>query len=659
MKKFLLFLLGISNYCLALEQNPIAPPNVEIADRFGVNMESGQLARRLNTVSIGGELGLSHNVQLYTDLWADGYYGFVDAFAGSVTSKKISDNIMTILTNPNGNLTAFRDTGEIQRDSSRILSVMRAYGPVGSQDFLVYQNGVVDHSNQAATGYTYRPVGDTRHSLTESTDKKYLIWITPDGIESKYERSINSGNWVAGTGANLREVTYPNGFKVRVYNKGVTTNTGFMLKYHFSTVLPATPSQIVALNLAQQYCAVDAAACATQGWPTATFTWPTGTPNIFITPGIPASNHLIKLTTNDGVTEIQYQPENLCITNLGYEDAHCSGTRTGLGKWSPRLKSIKTTDSTASNYQYTYKNIGTVLSGNADGYFPYWYLSARVGQITNATMNGTDTEDYNGPTLNPGTSDRNSGEIMTVSARYEPNVLHSVRNKKTGFYVYHQDLRKFVEKYYPVAGRGPDLHYYYEGPRGNLNKIHIINSSGSETLFQEASYSPTCDFPKTCNKPLWVKDARGNVTNYDYDPQGRFSNPIKITAPADKNGNRAATIYNYEPKYAYYKRNGEAIAQDPDPVWMLTSEHTCRTFEATSTGCMSGNSLDMVKTSYYYGPQSTAQANNLLLRGKSIVAEGSSGALETRVWCYEYDKYGKLIGETLPKGNSTTLESCQ
>jgi hypothetical protein len=233
-----------------------------------------------------------------------------------------------------------------------------------------------------------------------------------------------------------------------------------------------------------------------------------------------------------------------------------------------------------------------------------------------------------------------------------------VTTKEGGRYVYHTDLRHFVEKYYPVAGRGPDLHYYYEGPRGNLNKIYIINSPGNETLFQEAGYAPTCDYPKTCNKPLWVKDARGNITNYDYDPQGRFSNPIKITAPADKNGKRAATIYNYEPKYAYYKKDGEAIAQDPDPVWLLTSEHTCRTSEANSTGCVSGN-LDMVKTYYYYGPQSTAQANNLLLRGKSIVAEGSSGALETRVWCYEYDKYGKLIGETLPKGNSTTLESCQ
>ncbi|MBK8187600.1 MAG: hypothetical protein IPK77_10425 [Cellvibrio sp.] len=50
------------------------------------------------------------------------------------------------------------------------------------------------------------------------------------------------------------------------------------------------------------------------------------------------------------------------------------------------------------------------------------------------------------------------------------------------------------------------------------------------------------------------------------------------------------------------------------------------------------------------------QANNLLLRGKSITAEGTPSI---RVWCYEYDKYGKLIGETSPKGNSTSVQSCQ
>lgn len=664
MKRIFLLLWAFSCSAFALEDNPTAPPKAEIVDRFGVNLQTGQLTRTLNTVSIGGELGLSHSVELYTDFLSDGNKGFIDGFAGSVTSKKISNNVIQVLTNTNGDVTAIRDTGTYQ-STFTLLRVMRVYGPAGSQDFLVYQNGIVNNDNSATTGYTYKPVGDSRHSLTESADKKYLTWTNPNGIESKYERLLPS-QWNAGSSARLKEVTYPNGFKIRVGSTDVTTNTGFMLKYQLRTLSRLnTFDQMVAINLAHQYCASDAAICSITGWPSVTFTWPDGTPSVFRQPGLSSSSYLVKMTTGAGVTDIQYQPENVCIKEGGSEDTACAANPPGGTKWYPRLRSIKTPESNVPNYQYTYKNKGQFYgtgSYNDFGFgatYTYWNLLAASGQILSASLNGTDSQNYSGPTINSNASVTwGNGEIWVTSSQYELNVIESVINKKSGTYLYHKDARHFVEKYYPVPGGGPDLHYYYDGPRGNLNKINVINSSGGETLFQEAGYSTTCDYPKICNKPLWVKDARGNVTNYEYDPQGRFGNPIKITAPADKNGKRAATIYNYEPKYAYYKINGEAIAQDSAPVWMLASEYTCRNSDATSTGCTAGN-IDMVKTSYYYGQQSTAQANNLLLRGKSIMAEGSSGALETRVWCYEYDKYGKLIGETLPKGNSTVLESCQ
>ncbi len=654
MKKVLFLLLGFSSSAFALQDNPIAPPKVEIADKFGVNLQTGQLARNLNTVSIGGELGLSHHVQLYTDLFPEGnFYGYIDAFAGTVTPKNISQNSITIAHNANGDPMFFRDSGAPEYDHTKRVSVMRAYGPAGSQDFLMYQNGVVIPDASATSGYTFKAVGDARHTLIESADKSYLTWTTPEGIESKYSN----------VGRRLIEVTYPNGYKVRVAYLGVTTNTGFMLKYQLSTQqLSGTPAQIVAINRANQYCSVDAASCSSTGWPTATFTWPIGTPSNFWTPGLPLSSYLLKLETPAGVTEVQYQPENLCITNLGYEDAYCRDNRTGLGKWSSRIRSIKTPESTIPNYQYTYQNVGEVqYTVTYGGLGPYWINSARIGQVVTATLNGTAQQFYGGPSVSPGVSTRYSSyndvtQIRVQSAQYDLNVINSVTTQ-SGNYVYHKDLRHFVEKYYPVAGRGPAQHFYYEGPRGNLNKINTISSSGSETLFQEAGYPTTCAYPKTCNKPLWIKDALGNVTDYEYDPLGRFASPIKITAPANKNGVRAATVYNYEPLYAYYKKDGEAITQDPDPVWMLTSEHTCRTTVATSTGCVGGD-IDMVKTLYYYGPQNAAQPNNLLLRGKSITGEGNSSSLETRVWCYEYDKYGKLIGETAPKGNSN-LQSCQ
>ncbi len=349
MKKIGLLLLGITCSSLALEDNPIAPPSPAVVDKFGVNLQTGQLSRQLNTISIGGELGLSHHVQLYTDLWLEGGYGFVDAFAGNVASTKISDNVVQILTESNGDISAIRDAGSYQSTFTP-LRVIRVYGPAGSQDFLVYKNGSVNYDTSATSGYSYKPVGDSRHSLVESADKRTLTWTTPSGIESKYERFFNSGTQNAGAGAILKEVIYPNGFKIRVGYKAVSTNTGFMLKYHFNnSPLSKIPSQIVGINLANEYCSADASSCATTGWPTATFTWPSGTPNVFRQPGLPPSNYTIKMTTAAGVTDIEYHPENICIKEGGGEDAGCAASPLGGTKWYPRLRSIRTPESTVAN----------------------------------------------------------------------------------------------------------------------------------------------------------------------------------------------------------------------------------------------------------------------------------------------------------------------
>jgi len=649
MKKILCLLLGISSPTFALEQNPIAPPSVEIVDKFGVNMQSAQLARSLNTVSIGGDLGLSHHVQLYNDLFADGgSFGYIDAFAGTVTRTNISQNSIQIMSSAAGNSLFFRDSGQFDPVSTNMVFVMRAYGPAGSQDFLVYQNNVLNRDASASTGLTFKAVGDARHTLTQSADQSYFTWTTPDGTESKY----------ASYGNRLVEVTYPNGYKVRVSYHGVATNTGFMLKYQLNNQgLTGTPDQITAINRVNQYCSPDVTTtCPTTGWPTATFTWPVDTPSVFWTSGYSSSRYLVKLVTPAGVTEIQYQPDDLCFTTNNHQDYYCHTHSSGLGHWSPRLHSIKTPESTTPNYQYTFSNNGALLNG-------IWTLYSRLGRIGSAVRNGTDSEGYGvTPPNTMDTTTTNSSEIMVTSQVHDLNVIKSAWTKKGGFYEYLPDARHLVEFYTPTKGRGPKQHYYYNGPRGNLNKIAAVDANGSETVLQEVlefvdSSSTVCPLPKTCNKPKKVRDALNNITEYEYDSLGRFGNPIKITAPPAKSTItlKASTIYKYAPFYAFYKKDSETITQDPDPVWLLSSEHTCISSAINDTGC-EGGEVDTVRTNYYYGPQSSGVANNLLLRGKSVTADGTPSV---RVTCYEYDKTGKLMGETKPKGNSTDVQSCQ
>lgn len=652
LKKLPIFLLLSTHSVLALKDNPAAPPNVQLTDEFDVNIATGQLGKILNTVAIGGGVGLSHHIQLYSDLWTtQSFYGFVDKFAGHASMKKISDN--TVYIGMDGDaILFFRVSDTREYNINNLLYVMRVYGPTGSQDFVIYKDEILYGPDPQVAGYTYRAVGDTRHLLVESSDKRFLTWISPEGTETTFERSAIN-NWTAGTGANLREITYPNGLKIRISNNAVSTNTGFMLKYHFTSGW-RTPKDVIGINLTRQYCAADAVTCSTSGWPKASFIWPTGAPNVFRQPGLSSSNYLFKvIDQHGGSNDIQYRLQNVCIMPSGEEDAACAANPPFDGsKWSARLANIKTSESIVPNLDYTYKNIG-----DYGQYHPYWNLHTKAGQIVTATLNGTEKESYGGPTTHPGWITRNSGQVSVQSARYEVGVIEQVQSIKQGSFYFHRDLRRFVEKHYPIAGQGPAKHYYYDGPRGNVNRINVLVSPTEEIPVMEAGYADVCIYSKICNQPLWTKDAKGNVTNYEYDPQGRFGDPVKVIGPADDNGIRKATVYKYEPLYAFYKRSGESITRDPDPVWLLTREHTCRTSGTTNIGC-SGGDVDMIKTEYYYGPQSAAYSNNLHLRGKSITAEGNNGTPETRVWCYEYDKFGNMIGETQPKGNSTDLELC-
>src|ERR1043165_4098815 len=43
----------------------IEPPKIELVDKFGVNIANGQVSHSINTVSIGGAMGLSDRISVY------------------------------------------------------------------------------------------------------------------------------------------------------------------------------------------------------------------------------------------------------------------------------------------------------------------------------------------------------------------------------------------------------------------------------------------------------------------------------------------------------------------------------------------------------------------------------------------------------------------
>ena len=649
----------------AVQDNVIAPPDVQLIDFMNVNMATGQVVQNLDTVSIGGEYGLSHDISLFANYFdAKDGKGYRDKYSGRAHFTMLSEQQDGALNVDSNGILSF----QILQNTNRItqVPVIRVSGPTGSQDFAFKSNGSyvtrysdVDFSSNA---YTYVPIGDKRHSLKRRTNGGW-VWRNPEGLEITY------------SGGGIDSIAYPNGFTVYVDYRAVWTNTGYMLKYDISGTYhnpilngywSGNPKSISGVNLAHTYCPTNSS-CNTSGWPIASFNWPTGTPASFYLEGI---QKIFSVTDQYGAkTDYHYETQNVCKWRLADESgtsSYCLNNNPGDRRLAPRLVGVKSAHSNIIDITYQYENDGAMLVSSPGAGLGmrllqfYWKLSTKNGRLLKAT-NKTHWRTYGKPfssgPYNHSTVRENSGNRVQVY-NFHPGKLERVTLRKQGTFEYEYNSRNFVTSLTPLSG--PTQFFKYdddEGGRGNLIRIVVNNRN-----IREADYATSCtdlNF-RYCNKPLWIKDAKGHRTDFTYHaPSGQVAT---VTGPAVAVNRgtsvRQKTYYTYEQKYAYFKNAGGSIVRAGAPLWLLTKEHTCRTSQATLTGCPNG-SADMVETRYYYGPQQTGVANNLHMRGKSVTAQGGTGTIETRVWCYAYDKLGKLIKETPPKGNGASVEACE
>lgn len=168
--------------------------------------------------------------------------------------------------------------------------------------------------------------------------------------------------------------------------------------------------------------------------------------------------------------------------------------------------------------------------------------------------------------------------------------------------------------------------------RGNVTEMRMKAKPGSglADIVVTASYPTTCTNRKTCNKPDYVIDARGNRTDYTYDPN--HGGILTETLPAGTNGVRPQKRYSYTQLYAWYKDTSGAVVQAPTAVWMLTGVSECRT-QASCAG-----TVDEMKTTIVYG--SSGVANNLL--PTSTTVSSGDGSLAATV-ATTYDEIGNAL----------------
>lgn len=526
------------------------------------------------------------------------------------------------------------------------------------------------------SGSQYIPFADERLSLEKIGN--YFIFTDVEGTEHKFvshsfpESEYSGANSVYFGMAYLEEIKRRDGFTITIHRDGfgpfaslvdrfrvrsVTTNTGLQLKYIFDedyTYNPSDesyhwftryPKEVIAVNNQDEYCAIYTDTCVlSNSWPTWSYSWPNGIP--------------YRQMYNQTVDFIVTNPENH-QTHYKHKVIPVEGVYATVSQayryHAVKISAIQQPSDTAPSITYEYVQVrdSERINRGLDFRHRASVESSNVkGDITNFRypVQGGNTVVYTPEYV--ATSRRDTSELTTVA--YNTYFGNVQRIKQRGKAEY------FFESFSP-AQLGKNLTYveYPEGnsisllyeTRNNLTKRVSNPRSGSSdsTFYEYASYPSTCSNPKTCNQPEWVKDARGNQTDYTYHAASGMV--ATITKPANENGIRSQTRFSYQQFYARYKNpiTGN-MQQASTPIWLTSSQSECikGAGHSSGNGCALGVN-DEVVTTYHYG--NTSQPNNLWLKGETVSTSNKS--LTT---CYQYDRLGNRIGETQPtSGLSTCL----
>jgi hypothetical protein len=615
----------------------IERPKVQTIDKYRVNVATGQVTQGLETVSIGGAMGLSHSISIHAnELNFLHNFGYADKYWAEA-------RVVQLSTNP---FYAFP-------------AVFRLADFADTADFRVVVQGqnVPSFYNQAPP-YTYVPIGDERHSLVSNNDE--LAWTKPDGTVVKFIRAANAS---AGAGGLMKEIVYPNGFTISIDVFGlqsVRTNTGFQLKYlyepdHRPLDKPENPNltqaplpnqtsfqsgwssrnarYIKGINNAVEYCAPAATTCSlTHQWPTATFDWPAASPRTFY---LGDSQSAVTLPSG-AVAKFDFRAFDLAYSGTSVVPPYVPGR-----EFSPRLIRVTPPGSTQPHYTYDYKNLFISNSSSLGG--SWTFRAQTAGAVTSAThldrsIGYTTMSPYQGGAyFNFGFGGGiNRVLISPNSAQGNPDLI-SYAETEDGTVYFEASVRNFPYRFVKLSGPIENYDYY----RGNLWRLRYTSSTASYTHLEYAYPIPcTEETKRTCNQPTVIRDANGNVTRLRYhEPSGQIE---ALTLPANKVGFVAQTRYEYAQKRARFF-NGGTSKVEGTPIWMKVAERYCINSNFTGSACSAN---DEVVTRFEY------DHDNLLLTGMTV-AEPTG---VTRRTCYQYDNYGNQIGVTQPKAN---MSSCQ
>lgn len=288
------------------------------------------------------------------------------------------------------------------------------------------------------------------------------------------------------------------------------------------------------------------------------------------------------------------------------------------------LTGIQRPGSSSNNVSFGYGTDGTVSSSTKDGV---------TNSYSRSVVGTTATETQTNPLSQQRvvTSDTNLGRLTSNKDGLS----------RTTSYAYDGNARLTQI----TAPEGNYVQYAYDA-RGNVTTHTLVAKAGSglANVATSASFDATCANIVKCNKPNSTTDAKGNVTNFTYDPT--HGGVLTVTLPAPTTG-----AVQPEIRYSY----NQITSATNDLVYMPTGVSSCQTM-STCTG-----TSDETKTTTAYNsslvPTSATQGDGTgTLAATTAYTYDSHGNVSTvvgplgtaEITKYRYDAADQLIGTTSP-----------
>lgn len=431
------------------------------------------------------------------------------------------------------------------------------------------------------------------------------IYTQRDGTVAVYE-NIGKSTYVDNSlhvGYTLKSVTFTTG-EIWTYTyktassasvsrlQSITSTTGYSLKFDYATnTVPTssgstknwmTMSKVTAFNAATDYCSASADTCSfSQTWP--------------------------YLSLN-GVASI----------------TDALGNATTYSYTSGKLTGVKRPGASSNNVTISWGTGDTVTSVVNNGVTTNYSYVPYAGGYHTMTI-----------------SDAVAGDRIVKSTYVYQVASDTNEDGKTTSFTYYDDEATNYYQYgllrTVTAPEGNKAEYEYD-KRGNTIKTTLYSKAGTETISTEQTFEPSsssnpyiCDASvgrARCNKPLTAKDAKGNVTNFEYD--NVHGSPTKTTQPAPTAGaTRPETRYTYGATfYAQYKNSAGSLVNFATPVTRLIKISACQT-----TGSCSG-AADEVKSDISNG------TSNVLV---TALSQGSGNGALIAPSSYTYDNVGNQL----------------